>query len=121
MCDQAYVCEMFDRLHFQKGLKESLSVADYTMIGHKNRFVPWNQRDKTGRYFIGPGGCILCQRHNSKGHDRFLTEHLIESTSSAGESGSDRRMGVNDRCHLISMVIDSKMHIDLTCHFPGTS
>ena len=108
--------QMFDGLHLKKGVEESFSVAHYAVIRHQDGVMRWNEWYETGGNFVRSRGCEASKWNNSESHHRFLAEHFVECTAGTGERGGSGWMRVNDGRDVFSMLVDGKMHADLTGH-----
>jgi len=116
MCDESYICQMLDYLHLLKGFQYGFAVTDCAMIGHKDSVMVWDERGETSCHLCGSRCGVICQRDHTESHHSFLTQHLFQSPADAGEGRRDRRMRMNDRCDIVSVPVDCKMHTDLASH-----
>jgi hypothetical protein len=118
MCDESDLCQMFDYLHLLKGFQQGSAITDCAVIGHKDSVMVWDERDETSCHLFG-SGCGVCRKWDyPESHHSFLTQHLFQSPADAGEGCRDRRMRMNDRCDVVSMPVDFKMHTDFASHLP---
>src|SRR5882762_4233994 len=88
------------------------------MIGQKNGIMVGDEGGKTSCHLFGPRCGVCCQWDYPKSHGRFLTQHLVQPPSDTGECRRDRRMRMNDCCHIVSMPVDCEVHTDLASHPP---
>src|SRR5665213_1268429 len=116
---KADVCEVLQRLHLQESVEESVSVGDDAVVRHEDRGVAGDERAETGGNLVGACGAVRSKRNSAEGHDGLRAQRLVEGAASAGEGGRDGRMSMNHGMHIVSHLIDGKVHTYFAGDLPG--
>src|ERR1700733_27983 len=119
MCDEFDVREMFDRLHSEESFQEIGAIGNDAMIRHKDCFVAAYERPKARGNFARTCGGVLGEWDCSESHDALLAKDLVESFAGAGETGGNRRMGVDDCRNIMAHLVDCEVHSNLAGHLTG--